>query len=188
MRTRPATCRLTSARLQIQTARRIDELLQDDLDEFAEACLRHICRTGSSHRPRLSVISDTQPALLQIGILDSLARSGGEVRSRSGTRSHLTDRGRGDGLPGTQEGNMLCDPTTVRDLGQRRHIESWLTSLLEVVTESTHIPPHRRPHPARGGRGNVYHLIAEWAGMPPGREGDLPRGNLPQCAPDSARL
>src|SRR5215207_10159889 len=79
MRTRLATGSQVPARLLIQTGRRIDELVQDDLEEFAEACHERTRRTGTSHRHYLSAISNTQTVLFHLGILDSLPRSGGPV-------------------------------------------------------------------------------------------------------------
>src|SRR5918997_1840471 len=79
MRTRLATGSQVPARLLIQTGRRIDELVQDDLDEFAEACHERTRRTATSHRHYLSAISNAQTVLFHLGILDSLPRSGGPV-------------------------------------------------------------------------------------------------------------
>src|SRR5215207_8049817 len=158
MRTRLATGSQVPARLLIQTGRRIDELVQDDLEEFAEACHERTRRTGTSHRHYLSAISNTQTVLFHLGILDSLPRSGGPVpleerlakvaapiraemiaylerkkaTCHAKTVSAMATRLKHFGVVLT---TVDPDLTTVRDLDRRRHVEPWLTSLSETVSE-----------------------------------------------------
>lgn len=158
MRTRLATGSQVPARLLIQTGRRIEELVQDDLEEFAEACHERTRRTGTSHRHYLSAISNTQTVLFHLGILDSLPRSGGPVplaerlarvtapiraemiaylerkqaTCHAKTVSAMATRLKHFGVFLT---NLDPDLSTVKDLDRRRHIEPWLASLLDVVSE-----------------------------------------------------
>lgn len=158
MRTRLATGSQIPARLLIQTGRRIEEVVQDDLEEFAEACHERTRRTGTSHRHYLSAISNTQTVLFHLGILDSLPRSGGPVplaerlaqvsapiraemiaylerkkaTCHTKTVSAMATRLKHFGIFLT-----LVDPdlTTVKNLDRRRHIEPWLASLLDTLSE-----------------------------------------------------
>lgn len=158
MRTRLATGSLVPARLLIQTGRGINDLVQDDLDEFADACDQRTARTGTSPRHYLSAISNTHTVLFHLGILDSLPRSGGPIPlvERLGevaepiraemiaylerkkatcaakTVSAMATRLKHFGLFLT---DVDPDLATVRELERRRHIEPWLASLLEVVSE-----------------------------------------------------
>ena len=158
MRTRLATGSQVPARLLIQTGRRIEELCHDDLAEFAEACHERTRRTGKSHRHYLSAISNTQTVLFHLGILDSLPRSGGPVpledrlvqvtapiraemidymerkkaTCRAKTVSAMATRLKHFGVFLT---NLDPDLTSVRDLDRRRHIEPWLASLLDTLSE-----------------------------------------------------
>jgi len=158
MRVRLGTGSQVPARLLIQTGRRIEELVQDDLDEFAKACRERTRRTGRSHRHYLSAISNTQTVLFHLGILDSLPRSGGPVPLEE-RFAQVTAPIRAEMIAYLERKKATChaktvsamatrlkhfgvflttldpDLTTVRDLDRRRHIEPWLASLLEVVSE-----------------------------------------------------
>ena len=158
MRTRLATGSQVPARLLIQTGRRIDELVPDDLEEFAEACHERARRTGKSHRHYVAAISNTRTVLFHLGILDALPRSGGPVplAERLGQvtapiraeliayleRKKATCHAKTVSATATRLKHFgvfltTADPglVTVRDLDRRRHIEPWLASLLEVVSE-----------------------------------------------------
>jgi integrase len=158
LRTRLATGSQAPARLLIQTGRRIEELVQDDLEEFTDACHERTRRTGRSHRHYLSAISNTQTVLFHLGILDSPPRSGGPVPLAE-RLAQVTAPLRAEMIAYLERKRATChaktvsamatrlkhfgvfltavDPglTTVRDLDRRRHIEPWLASLLEVVSE-----------------------------------------------------
>jgi len=162
-RVRLATGSQVPARLLIQTGRRIEELVQDDLDEFADACRQRARRTGTSHRHYLSAISNTQTVLFHLGILDSLPRSGGPIPPQERlaqvaapiraemiaylerkkatcqvkTVSAMTTRLKHFGVfPGAVDPDL----TTVKDLDRRRHIEPWLASLSDTISEKDGTP------------------------------------------------
>src|SRR6266511_5890881 len=156
MRTRLVTGSQVPARLLIQTGRRIDEFVQDDLEEIAEACHEHTRRTGTSHRHYLSAISNTQTVLFHLGILDSPPRSGGPVPLDE-RLAQVTAPIRAEMIDYLERKKATCkaktvsamatrlkhfgvflttidpDLTSVRDLDRRRHIEPWLASLSDVV-------------------------------------------------------
>jgi len=158
MRVRLGTGSQVPVRLLIQTGRRIEELVQGDLDEFAEACHERTRRTGASHRHYLSAISNTQTVLFHLGVVDRPPRSGGPVpleerlRQVAGPiraemiayleRKKATCRAKTVSAMATRLKHFgvfltTIDPdlTSVRDLDRRRHIEPWLASLLDVVSE-----------------------------------------------------
>ena len=158
MRVRLATGSQVPARLLIQTGRRIEDLVQDDLDEFAEACHERTRRTGTSHRHYLSAISNTQTVLFHLGVVDRLPRSGGPVPLAE-RLVQVTAPIRAEMIAYLERKKATChaktvsamatrlkhfgvflstvdpDLTTVRDLDRRRHIEPWLASLVDVVSE-----------------------------------------------------
>ena len=158
MRTRLATGSQVPARLLIQTGRRIDQLDQADLDQFAEACHERTRRTGTCHRHYLSGISNTQTVLFHLGILDSLPRSGGPVPLQE-RLAEVSAPIRAEMIAYLERKKATCqvktvsamatrlkhfgvflaevDPalSTVKDLDRRRHIEPWLACLLEAVSE-----------------------------------------------------
>jgi len=158
MRTRLATGSQVAARLLIQTGRRIEGLVQDDLDEFADVCHERTRRTGTSHRHYLSAISNTQTVLFHLGILDSPPRSGGPVPLDE-RLAQVTAPIRAEMIDYLERKKATCqaktvsamatwlkhfgvfltvlDPelATVRDLDRRRHIEPWLASLLDTLSE-----------------------------------------------------
>lgn len=158
MRTRLATGSQVPARLLIQTGRRIEELNQADLDEFAEACHERTRRTGVSHRHYLSAISNTQTVLFHLGILNSPPRCGGPVPFDE-RLTHVATPIRAELIAYLERKKATCqvktvsamatrlkhfgvflttidpDLSTVGDLDRRRHIEPWLASLIDVVSE-----------------------------------------------------
>ena len=157
MRTRLATGSQVPARLLIQTGRRIDQLDQADLDQFAEACHERTRRTGTCHRHYLSGISNTQTVLFHLGILDSLPRSGGPVPLQE-RLAEVSAPIRAEMIAYLERKRATChaktvsamatrlkhfgvflttiDPglTTVHDLDRRRHIEPWLASLPDTIS------------------------------------------------------
>src|SRR6266545_3497877 len=158
MRVRLGTGSQVPVRLLIQTGRRIEERVQGDLDEFAEACHERTRRTGASHRHYLSAISNTQTVLFHLGVVDRPPRSGGPVpleerlRQVAGPiraemiayleRKKATCRAKTVSAMATRLKHFgvfltTIDPdlATVRDLDRRRHIEPWLASLSDVVSE-----------------------------------------------------
>ncbi len=163
MRVRLATGSQVPVRLLIQTGRRIEELAQEDLDEFAEACHQRSRRIGTSHRHYLSAISNTQTVLFHLGVVDGPPRSGGPVpleqrlaqvaapirteligylerkkaTCHAKTVSAMATRLKHFGVFLT---TIDPDLRTVQDLDRRRHIEPWLSSLLDVVSEKDGAP------------------------------------------------
>ena len=162
-RTRLATGSQVPVRLLIQTTKPIGALTRDDLDEFAAACLRREQATGISHRHYLSAISTTHMVLFHLGVLDSPPRSGGPVpyeerlaevtaplrtelvgyleRKRATcdrkTVSAMATRLKHFGVFLTE-----TDPTlqSVRGLDRRRHIEPFLSSLVDAVSDKDGAP------------------------------------------------
>ncbi len=163
MRVRLSTGSQVPARLLIQTGRRIEELTQHDLDEFTGACQERTRRTGTSHRHYLSAISNTHTVLFHLGILDSLPRSGGPVPLAE-RLAPVTPPVRGELIAYLERKKATCHPktvsamatrlkhfgafvttldphlSTVRDLDRRRHIEPWLGSLLDTLSEKDGVP------------------------------------------------
>jgi integrase len=158
MRVRLGTGSQVPVRLLIQTGRGIDQLVQDDLDEFAQACHERTRRRGTSHRHYLSAISNTRMVLFHLGILDSPPRSGGPVPLAE-RLEHVAAPIRAEMVAYLDRKKATCQPktvsamatrlkhfgvfltaldpdlTSVKDLDRRRHVEPWLASLLDVVSE-----------------------------------------------------
>ena len=155
-RVRFATGSQVPARLLIQTGRGLDQLTVADLAEFTAACRDRQQRTGRSHKHYLAAVSNTQRVLFHLGIVDELPRSGGpvpfadrlaEVRPpiRETMIAYL-DRKRATCQPKTVSaiatrlkhfGLFLADIDpdldSIAALDRRRHIEPYLTSLLDAV-------------------------------------------------------
>ena len=158
MRVRLATGSQVPVRLLIQTGRRIEDLTQDDLEEFAAACHERTRRTGTSHNHYLSAISNAHRVLFHLGVLDSLPRSGGPTPLAE-RLAHVSPPVRAELVAYLERKKATCqvktvsamatrlkhfgvflaevDPalSTVKDLDRRRHIEPWLACLLEAVSE-----------------------------------------------------
>lgn len=158
MRTRLATGSQVPIRLLIQTGRRIEDLTEENLAEFAAACHERTARTGVSHHHYLSGISNTRTVLFHLGVLDRLPTCGGPVplaerlggvtapiraqmiayldrkkaTCQTKTVSAMATRLKHFGLFLT---DLDPDLASVGDLDRRRHIEPYLSSLLEVVSE-----------------------------------------------------
>lgn len=162
-RTRLATGSQVPARLLIQTGKPIDALTLDDLDEFAAACRRREQDTGISHRHYLSSISTAHRVLFHLGVLDTPPRNGGPVpyeerlaevaaplraeliayleRKRATcerkTVSATATRLKHFGIFLTETDPSL---TSVRDLDRRLHIEPFLASLVDAVSDKDGAP------------------------------------------------
>jgi integrase len=148
------------ARLLIQTGRCLQDLTLADLAEFSAACRDRQQRTGKGHHHYLAAVSNTQRVLFHLGILDQLPRSGGpvpfaqrlaEVRPpiRETMIAYL-ERKRATCQPKTVSaiatrlthfGVFLADVDpgldSIAALERRRHIEPYLTSLVDAVNPKT---------------------------------------------------
>ncbi len=144
------------ARLLIQTGRPLDQLTVADLGEFTAACRDRQERTGKGHQHYLAAVSNTQRVLFHLGIVDELPRAGGpvpfaerlaEVRPpiREPMIAYL-ERKRATCQPKTVSaiatrlkhfGVFLADIDpdldSIAALDRRRHIEPYLTSLVDAV-------------------------------------------------------
>jgi integrase len=155
-RVRFATGSQVPARLLIQTGRALRQLRLEDLSEFTAACHDRQQRTGKGHHHYLAAVSNTQRVLFHLGILDQLPRSGGPVpfvERLAGVRPPVREA-----LIAYLERKMAtCQPKTVTAMAtrlkhfgeflaqidpelssiaaleRRRHIEPYLTSLLDAV-------------------------------------------------------
>lgn len=162
-RTRLATGSQVPARLLIQTGRAMDALTLEDLAEFTAACEEREKRTGRSHRHYLSAISMTHRVLFHLGVLDTPPHTGGPVpfperladvadplrveliayldRKRATcerkTVSAMATRLKHFGVFLTDTDPSL---TSVRNLDRRRHIEPFLASLVDTVSEKDGAP------------------------------------------------
>ncbi|MGK0722709.1 tyrosine-type recombinase/integrase [Leucobacter sp. W1478] len=162
-RTRLATGSQVPARLLIQTGKPITELTLDDLDEFAAACRLREQTTGISHRHYLSSISMAHMVLFHLGILDAPPRNGGPVpyeerhaqvsaplraelvgylERKRATCERKTVSAMATRLKHFGEFLTDTDPTltSMRDLDRRRHVEPFLASLVDAVSDRDGAP------------------------------------------------
>jgi len=162
-RVRSATGSLVPVRLLIQTGRGIDELTVDDLAQFTAACHDRADRTGADHQHYLAAVSTTQRVLFHLGVLDELPRSGGPVplterladvapgiraqmiaylERKKATCQAKTVTAMASRLKHFGIFLAVTDPAlqTVRDLDRRRHIEPYLTSLTDAVSDKDGAP------------------------------------------------
>ena len=157
-RVRFATGSQVPARLLIQTGRRLGHLTLADLAAFAAACQRSAtnapARATTTTWPRSATPSG---CLFHLGIIDELPRSGGpvpfaerlaEVRPPiRATMIAYLERKRATCQPKTVSGIATrlkhfgvflaqADPAldSIASLDRRRHIEPYLTSLIEAVS------------------------------------------------------
>lgn len=156
-RVRFATGSQVPARLLIQTGRRLDQLMIADLDVFTAACHERHERTGTDHKHYLAAVSNTQRVLFHLGIVDQLPRCGGPVPFAErlaevcppirDTMITYLDRKRATCQPKTVSalatrlkhfGVFLADADpdldSIAHLDRRRHIEPYLTSLVDAVS------------------------------------------------------
>ena len=158
LRVRLATGSQVPVRLLIQTGRPITELTQSDLDAFAAACNERGRRTGTSHSHYLSAISTTQTVLYHLGVVDQLPRAGGPIPLAE-RLAELTPSIREEMVAYLERKKATCqvktvstmatrlkhfgvfltgvdpDLSSVADLDRRHHIEPWLSSLPDTVSD-----------------------------------------------------
>lgn len=157
-RVRIATGSQVPVRLLIQTGRRIDELTLADLEEFITACRQRQQRTGAGHQHYLAAVTHTHRVLFHLGVLPEPPRSGGPVplpqrfagvseqlraemiaylERKKATCRAKTVTATATRLKHFGEFLTSTDPAlgSVRDLDRRRHIEPYLTSLLDAVSD-----------------------------------------------------
>jgi integrase len=156
-RVRFATGSQVPARLLIQTGRRLEQLTVDDLAEFTDACRERQERTGKGHTHYLAAVSNAQRVLFHLGIVDELPRSGGPVPFaerlvgvRPPVRAAMVaylERKRATCQPKTVSavatrlkhfGVFLAevdpDLDSIASLDRCKHIEPYLTSLVDAVS------------------------------------------------------
>jgi len=156
-RVRFATGSQVPARLLIETGRRLDQLRLEDLAQFAAACRARQQRTSKGHHHYLSALSNTQRVLFHLGIVDELPRSGGPVPwaerlaevappIRTAMIAYL-ERKKATCQPKTVTGMVTrlkhfgvflaqIDPDleSIAGLDRRRHIEPYLTSMVDALS------------------------------------------------------
>jgi integrase len=159
-RVRFATGSQVPVRLLIQAGRPLSGLTVADLAEFTTACRERERRTGKGHHHYLSASSNTQRVLFHLGVLDQLPRSGGPVPLTErladvsppiqATMIAYLERKRATCRPKTVSsiatrlthfGVFLADTDpgleSVAALDRCRHIEPYLTSLVDAVDSRT---------------------------------------------------
>lgn len=157
-RTRLANGSQVPARLLIQAGKPMEAFTLDDLSEFTHACQEREQRTGKSHRHYLSAISMAHRVLFHLGIIDAPPRTGGPVpfeerlanvtaplraeliaylERKRATCERKTVSAMATRLKHFGEFLTKIDPTlmSVKDVDRRRHIEPFLTSLIDTVCE-----------------------------------------------------
>jgi len=162
-RVRFATGSQVPIRLLIQTGRPLEQLTIGDLDEFAAACREREARTGKGHHHYLAALSNAQRVLYHLAIVDQLPRSGGPVPFAE--RFAEVSRPLQTALVAYLDRKLAtCQPKTVTALAtrlkhfgtfitqidpgleslagleRRQHIEPYLSSLLDAVSEKTGEP------------------------------------------------
>ncbi len=197
------------ARLLIQTGRSLDQLSGADFDDLAAAGKQRERRTGRTWRHYLGTCHSARQVLFHLGILDSpnpplalplsLAQRMvdvhdplreafvGYLQRKSATCRPKTVSSLATRLShfGRFLGEIDPDLTTLADLDRRRHIEPFITSLLDATSMITGGPISvadraRRIHAAS----NFLAEITEWGwdDAPPRRlffTSDLPRQPKP---------
>jgi integrase len=155
-RVRFATGSQVPARLLIQTGRRLQELTVADLAEFTTACTDRQQRTGKGQRHYLSALSNAQRVLFHLGIVDELPRMGGPVPFEQ-RLAEVSPPIRTTMIAYLERKRATCQPKTVSAIATRlkhfgiflarldpaldsiaslerqRHVEPYLTSLVEAV-------------------------------------------------------
>ncbi|WP_405088821.1 tyrosine-type recombinase/integrase [Microbispora sp. NBC_01389] len=159
-RVRFATGSQVPARLLIQAGRPLEQLTLADLEEFTAACAERHQRTGKGHRHYLSAISNAQRVLFHLGIIDTLPRTGrpvpfaerlaGVAEPIRTTMIAYLERKRATCQPKTVSGIATrlnhfglflarVDPglASISALDRQRHIEPYLTFLVDAVNSKT---------------------------------------------------
>lgn len=149
------------ARLLIQTGRRLEELTEDDLAELIAACQARQARTGAGWKHYRGALHAARQVLFHLGVLDSPAppalvpqpweqRMHGvpEVLRTSFVayleRKRVTCAAKTVSSLATRLAHFgrflaACDPdlASVAELDRRRHVEPYLTALVETVNTKT---------------------------------------------------
>jgi integrase len=159
-RVRFATGSQVPVRLLIQAGRPLQNLTLADLGAFTMACRDRQQRTGKGHHHYLSAVSNTQRVLFHLGVVDRLPRSGGPVpfferlaEVRPAIRETMIaylERKRATCRPKTVSavatrlthfGVFLADTDpgleSIAALDRRRHIEPYLTSMVDALNSKT---------------------------------------------------
>lgn len=155
-RVRFATGSQVPARLLIQTGRPLDRLTIADLAEFTAACQEREDRTGKGHKHYLAAVSNAQRVLFHLGIVDELPRSGGPVPFAD-RLAEVAPPIRETVIAYLERKRATCQRKTVSaiatrlkhfgvfladidpgldsiaSLDRRKHIEPYLTSLVDAV-------------------------------------------------------
>ena len=159
-RVRFATGSQVPVRLLIQAGRPLSGLTVADLAEFTTACRERERRTGKGHHHYLSAISNTQRVLFHLGVLDQLPRSGGPVPLTE-RLADVSPPIQAAMIAYLERKRATCRPKTVSSIATRlthfgvfladtdpglesvaaldrcRHIEPYLTSLVDAVDSRT---------------------------------------------------
>src|SRR3954447_374240 len=159
-RVRFATGSQVPVRLLIQAGRPLSGLTVADLAEFTTACRERERRTGKGHHRYLSAISNTQRVLFHLGVVDQLPRSGGPVPLTE-RLADVSPPIRATMIAYLERKRATCRPKTVSSIATRlthfgvfladtdpdlgsvaaldrcRHIEPYLTSLVDAVDSRT---------------------------------------------------
>ncbi|WP_455132041.1 tyrosine-type recombinase/integrase [Microbacterium aurum] len=162
-RTRLATGSQVPIRLLIQTGKPMRQLTLHDLEEFAAACREREHETGRGANHYLAAISMTHMVLFHLGVLDSPPRSGGPIPYEE-RLADVTAALRAELVGYLERKRATCDRktvsamatrlkhfgvfltetdpalTSVRDLDRRRHIEPFLASLVDAVSDKDGAP------------------------------------------------
>jgi integrase len=160
-RVRFATGSQVPVRLLIQAGRPLSGLTVADLAEFTAACRERERRTGKGHHHYLSAISNTQRVLFHLGVLDQLPRSGGGPVPLTERLADVSPPIQATMIAYLERKRATCRPKTVSSIATRlthfgvfladtdpglesvaaldrcRHIEPYLTSLVDAVDSRT---------------------------------------------------
>lgn len=157
-RVRIATGSQVPIRLLIQTGGRIEELTLEDLAEFTTACRQRAERTGKGHQHYLAAVANTHRVLFHLGVLDEAPRPSGPAPLTE-RLAEVTGPLRAELIAYLERKRATCEPKTVSamatrlkhfgvflnqtdpalasvgDLDRRRHIEPFLASLVDTISE-----------------------------------------------------
>src|SRR5690625_3620306 len=157
-RVRIATGSQVLIRLLIQTGGRIEELTLEDLAEFTTACRQRAERTGKGHQHYLAAVANTHRVLFHLGVLDEAPRPSGPAPLTE-RLAEVTGPLRAELIAYLERKRATCEPKTVSamatrlkhfgvflnqtdpalasvgDLDRRRHIEPFLASLVDTISE-----------------------------------------------------
>ena len=162
-RVRLSTGSQVPIRLLIQTGRAMEQWTLADLREFARACDERQAATGKNHIHYRSAISATHRVLFHVGVLQDPPTVGGPT-PLSERLAEISVGIRGELIAYLERKRATCDAktvsssatklkhfglfltrvdpslTSVAGLDRRRHVEPFLTSLLDAVSEKTGTP------------------------------------------------